>query len=254
MLEPQFLSRIEDAGIDASAPAQQRWVDGWIVRLAPEKAKRARCIHAVADGVMPLAERMAHCSALYAEAGLPLIVRITPFSRPAGLDAFLERCGFVAFDPTAVMALADVPTQASPLPVGIDLRPVGLEAFAHRVGDFRGAPVPQRRAHASRLLAAPLRWRGFELHEGGSPVACAQFALEGELVGLYDVFTVASARGRGLAGLLCAHLLAAARDLGARLAYLQVEQDNAPARSVYRRLGFTDAYAYHDRALDPSAA
>ncbi len=30
--------------------------------------------------------------------------------------------------------------------------------------------------------------------------------------------------------------------------YLQVEASNAPARRVYERLGFADAYAYHYRS------
>jgi ribosomal protein S18 acetylase RimI-like enzyme len=34
---------------------------------------------------------------------------------------------------------------------------------------------------------------------------------------------------------------------GARVGYLQVEADNAPARAIYRRLGFADAFAYHYR-------
>jgi ribosomal protein S18 acetylase RimI-like enzyme len=43
-------------------------------------------------------------------------------------------------------------------------------------------------------------------------------------------------------------MLAHAREHGARHAYLQVEGDNRPARAVYHRLGFADAYAYHYRA------
>lgn len=41
------LSRIEDAGLNASAPPQQRWLDGWLLRYCPGKAKRARCINAL---------------------------------------------------------------------------------------------------------------------------------------------------------------------------------------------------------------
>ena len=77
-------------------------------------------------------------------------------------------------------------------------------------------------------------------------------AIESDLVGLYDVFTASSSRGQGLSRRLCAHLLARAREQGARVAYLQVDAANHAARALYHRLGFADGYAYHYRAL-PSA-
>ena len=54
-----LLSRVEDAGLNASAPPQQRWLDGWLVRFSPGKAKRARCVNAVAAGRLPLDEKLA---------------------------------------------------------------------------------------------------------------------------------------------------------------------------------------------------
>jgi len=48
-------------------------------------------------------------------------------------------------------------------------------------------------------------------------LAGAQVAREGELVGLYDVFTHEPHRNRGLARLLCQHLLAEARAAGPKL-------------------------------------
>ena len=50
-------SRVEDAGLNASAPPQQRWLDGWLLRLNPGKARRARCINSVAEGRQPLNKR-----------------------------------------------------------------------------------------------------------------------------------------------------------------------------------------------------
>jgi len=85
-LDDTLLSRIEDASLNASAPPQQRWMDGWLVRLSPGKAKRARCVQAVADGRLPLPERLVLCQSVFDAAGLPAVVRITPFSRPVGLD------------------------------------------------------------------------------------------------------------------------------------------------------------------------
>jgi GNAT superfamily N-acetyltransferase len=80
--------------------------------------------------------------------------------------------------------------------------------------------------------------------------ACGQFARDADLVGLYDIFTAPAARGRGVARALCARLLQLALDEGARTAYLQVDAANAPARKVYTRLGFQDAYSYRYRSRE----
>lgn len=253
-LDTELLSRIEDAGLNASAPPQQRWIDGWLLRFSPGKAKRARCVNAVADGRLPLERRLRECAAVYAQAQLPLIVRITPFSLPTPLDATLEAQGLRRFDDTRVMVLAELPSAAPNPPAGTSIASVGLEAFAQRVGAFRESPLAQRQAHAERLLNSPVPYFAFELRDRGHVVACGQFALESDLVGLYDIYTAPHARGRGIAQSLCRHLLGEAAQRGARHAYLQVESDNHPARAAYQRLGFVDGYAYHYRAADPSVA
>lgn len=259
-LNPAFevglLSRIEDAGLNASAAPQQRWLDGWLVRFSPGKAKRARCINAVAAGRTPLAQRLAVCERLYAEVALPLIVRVTPFSQPAGLDQHLNDCGLRRFDDTLVMvaALSDETTVTDKLPPSVQIGALALEPFARRIGELRGSPLAQRQAHAERLLNSPVPFFAFELSVAGETVACGQIALEDDLVGIYDVFTAPASRGRGYATLLCRHLLASAAARGARHAYLQVDRDNSSARAVYARLGFADAYPYHYRARDPAAA
>jgi ribosomal protein S18 acetylase RimI-like enzyme len=183
-----------------------------------------------------------------------LIVRITPFSQPADLDAILAARGLARFDDTRVMVLPQL-TSASPgLPAGIEVEPIGLEQFARLVGGFRESPMAQREAHAQRLRQSPVPFFPFELREKGVVLGCGQFALEDDLAGLYDVFTLPSARGRGLARSLCTELLAEAAARGAKHAYLQVEGNNHAARAVYHRLGFADGYAYHYRTRDPSLA
>ena len=78
-------------------------------------------------------------------------------------------------------------------------------------------------------------------------LACGQTATEADVVGLYDVFTASEVRNNGWARKLCGQLLDRARQRGARVGYLQVDASNSAARSVYRRLSFNDAYAYHYR-------
>jgi len=252
-----LLSRIEDAGLNASAPPEQRWLDGWLLRFSPGKAKRARCINAVADGRLPLDERLALALAAYAEAGLPPILRITPFTAPPALPERVAALGWRRFDDTRVMAWMDVDPrpEADPLPDGLRLEPANADDYARVVGALRGSPAVQQAAHARRLARSPVPYRGVLLRGAdGAVLACGQFAREGTLVGLYDVFTAPAARGQGLARQLCRRLLAEARAEGARHAYLQVEGDNHAARAVYHRMGFRDVYGYHYRTPDPDAA
>lgn len=251
--DADLLSQVEDAGLNASAPTQQLWMDGWIVRTCPGKAKRARCINAVAPGRLPLAQKIESARALYDAAGLPMVVRITPFTQPPDLDERLAGQGWALLDRTWVMVrsgLADGAGVADgQAPAGTYWARLDGADYAQAVGALRGSPPEHCQAHADRLVTSPVRYEGQVLRRtsDGALLSCGQFAREGELVGLYDVCTHPEARGQGLASHLCARLLALAAAQGARVAYLQVDEGNQAARRVYRRLGFADRYAYHYR-------
>jgi ribosomal protein S18 acetylase RimI-like enzyme len=250
-LSIDVLSRIEDAGLNASAPPQQLWVDGWLVRLSPGKAKRARCINAVAPGRLSVEDKLNTVTALYRDAQLPLIFRLTPFTEPKDLDARLDALGWRRFDHTLVM-LCDMAQHATrdPLPAHLHLQPVGPQAFAQAIGQLRGSTPDQQQAHARRLAASPVPYRGVLVLHGEQLLACGQTAREGDRVGIYDVFTAPDARNQGMAGALCAAMLQHSAHDGARIAYLQVDMDNLPARAVYQRLGFQAGYDYHYRSPD----
>ncbi len=181
-----------------------------------------------------------------------MVVRLTPFAQPATLDAELAALGMAAFDDTRVMLCTALPTDSVSAPPGTHWRQLDAEAYAMAVGELRGSPATQRKAHAERLRAAPVPHHAVALcrEADGAVIACGQMAREAEFVGLYDVYTHAAERGRGLATAVCSHLLSLAARHGSRLAYLQVEGDNQVARRIYARLGFTDAYSYHYRSFD----
>ena len=75
--------------------------------------------------------------------------------------------------------------------------------------------------------------------EGFSTFACRP------LVNVHDVVVAAGHRGRGIAAKLFSEVEAIARERGACKLTLEVLDGNAPARALYRRLGFA---AYQ---LDP---
>lgn len=245
------MSRVEDAGLNASAPPQQRWLDGWLVRYLPGKARRARCINALAPGRLPLAEKLALAAPVYEAAKVPMIFRLTAFTQPPGLDNALAAMGYGVVDHTRVMICPQLPVAAgaSKLPAGLTWVALNGQPFAQAVGALRDSPDDHIRSHALRLAHSPVPYQGFALRReaDGVILACGQLAQEGQMVGLYDVFTHESVRGQGLSSLLCERMLAVSASQGAQLAYLQVDAENQPALKVYRRLGFADAYRYHYR-------
>jgi ribosomal protein S18 acetylase RimI-like enzyme len=270
VIEDDLLSRIEDASLNASAPPQQRWLDGWLLRYAPGKARRARCVNAVAAGRLPLAPKLHYARELFAQAGLPLVLRITRFTQPPGLDDQLAALGYVAGGHTLVwvkpgLDVAPAPehapaTSPAALPAGYAYAPLDVDAFASAAGALRGSPAAHCQSHATRLRLSPVPVQGFGIQRTDpatgqtQTVACGQVTQEADLVGVYDVVTHESCRGLGLASYLCERMLMAAALNGAKTAYLQVEATNLPAQRIYRRLGFVDGYGYHYRELPAGAA
>ena len=241
-------ARVEEAGLNALQTQRHLFYDGWLLRLSPGKAKRARSVNAHFGSTLPLAVKIAHCEALYARHALPALFRITPFDRPADLEATLAARGYEAFEQTLVMAtpLAAAPAVAPPAP-GITVADVEASAFVDIVGDLRGTPAPQREAHRERLLNSLLANRMLVVRAGGDIACAGQIVIDGELAGIYDVATAEAARGRGYATLACAALLSWASREGARAAYLQVSANNAAAIAIYRKFGFATRYTYHYR-------
>jgi len=239
-------AQVEEAGLNALQTQHQLFYDGWLLRLSPGKAKRARSVNAHFGSTLPLDVKIGHCEALYTRHGLPALFRITPFVRPVDLEAALAARGYEAFEETLVMAapLPAAPAIAPPAP-GITVADVEASAFVDIVGDLRRSPAPQREAHRERLLNSLLANRMLVVRAGGDIACAGQIVIDGELAGIYDVATAEAARGRGYATLACAALLAWASREGARAAYLQVSANNAQAVAVYRKFGFATLYTYH---------
>ena len=243
-MPPETLAlRAELAGLDASAPPQQADIDGWLIRLSPGKAKRSRCINALRQGTLPLDDLLARCKQAYDAAGLPLAVRVTPWSQPADLDSRLAAKGWGVFDAADVMVLDTL----CPEPAPVSLQALDATAYAATIGALRGSSPTAIVAQAERIANAPVSYQGFALNDdSGALLACGQMVVDGDIVGLYDIASAVQRQGH--ADRLCRALLTLAHAQGARQAYLQVGSDNETAKRLYARMGFVFAYRYHYRS------
>ena len=240
--------RIEEAGLNALQTTQQLFYDGWLLRVSAGKAKRARSVNPHFGSSLPLDAKIDHCERVYRERALPVLFRMTPFAKPVALAAVLEARGYVAFDATLVQirSLAEIPRRTPRTDVVLATPPIA--EFVEAVGELRGSTAGERAAHLERLSSTPLATCAIVANIDGCAVAAGQAAIDGGLAGIYDMMTATAWRGRGIASLIVEALLAWAARQRATHAFLQVNDDNAPALAVYRRYGFTTAYTYHYRA------
>jgi len=232
--------RLEELGLNSSAPPGQLLYDGWLLRLARGKAKRARSVNAVYASSLALDEKIEYCERLYGAVKLPALFRITPFSQPEGLDTTLERRGYGRFDETAVeSAPIDVAALAAS-----EAQPMELAAWVDAVAALRTSPGAHRQAHLARLEGMPLAKRAVAIRMNGGVLATGLTIVENDCAGLFDIITRDDARRRGHARAIVNALLRTAWELGARHAYLQVQAGNEGARRLYRQFGFAERYRY----------
>jgi RimJ/RimL family protein N-acetyltransferase len=244
------LRRLEEIGLNALQTQRQLFYDGWLLRVSPGRAKRARSVNAYFGSSRPLADKIAYCERIYEAAGLPTLFRMTPFNQPADLEAALAGRGYRAFETTLVQtAPLAVAPEVAPAP-DVELSAPDVTAFVSAVATMRRSPPEQQAAHLERLRNTPLRRHGVLASIDGVPVASGQAVLDDGMAGIFDVVTGDRHRRRGLATQVVGRLLAWAWSNGAHAAYLQVDGENAPAHAVYRKFGFVTRYTYHYRARE----
>jgi ribosomal protein S18 acetylase RimI-like enzyme len=239
--------RLEELSLNSSAPPGQLLYDGWLLRMAPGKAKRPRSVNAFYASTLALEDKVRYCERLYGAARLPTLFRITPFAHPADLDAELGRLGYGRFETTSVQSTS---ISAGGIDRAPDASVMNLRAWVDAVGDLRGTPPEHRATHLARLEGMPLPVRGVAVERDGRVIATGLTIVEDDCAGLFDIATHEQARRQGHARTVVASLLRAARSMGARHAYLQVSAGNAPAIALYREFGFRERYTYWYRGRE----
>lgn len=239
------LRRVEEVALNALQTQRQLFYDGWLLRVSPGKARRARSVNAHFGSTLPLARKIDYCERLYEQRDLPVLFRITPFVQPPDLEAALVARGYEAFDTTLVQLMRLDRPPASPATSDFVVTAPAVDTFADAVALLQGSSAQQRHAYFERLKESPLKTRALLAHFDGRPVGVGTVMLEDGLAGVFSMATAPDMRARGVASALLSSLLTWAWEQGAAHAYLQVDGQNHRALAVYRRFGFTTAYTYH---------
>jgi len=240
---------IERASLWGWPPERTAGVGGWLLRQGGTSTRRQNSVQALEfSGELPLGRAVAEVEAWYAGHGQRACFQLTDISQPPWLDAFLAERGYRRVAPSEVCIRPLEVVPAEPEHVVLEGRPTAFVMQALVDPRMSGA----ERAARARLFNRIRRPHGFAIREqGGEPVAGGLVVVDGKLAGIAAMRTSATTRRQGHARAVLDRLLGWARAMGAELAYLQVERDNAPARALYGQAGFRRLYGYHYRIATP---
>ena len=242
MIEPADIEAIERATLEAVAPEALLEFDGWLVGLDPGSIRRAASAAPLRHELTADAVALDRIEAAYQAQGLLPAFRLA--DRP-GLEAMaqdLTRRGYVSEQPTLVMVadIADVLTVTDQRPAEVTAQPEAAWASVFLSEGFDPVDGADRVRALTRLPDA----RFGQVIEGGRTVAVGCGSYSHGWASFHGMRTDMIQRGKGYAGRVLAGLAAEAEARGIRRAFLQVEEKNTGAQSLYRRAGFEVAWRY----------
>jgi GNAT superfamily N-acetyltransferase len=239
---------MEERAFRAWPAGEVRVLGGWRLRHTGGVTRRANSVWPnELEGALSIERRIEEVAAFYAARGQRALYQLSGVARPDGLDEELARRGYTREAPVSVQVVDACDARPAPAP-GIEVRidealtPEWFQISAHQ-GRF--ATV----ADVYRGLLERLRGRSlFALGlDHGVPAAVGVGVMDGGWLGISSMLTVAAHRRRGLGAAVLGALATAASARGCAHLYLQVELENHPARALYRRAGFREAYQTHYR-------
>lgn len=234
--------RLEDLFLNAMAVAEQVLYDGWLLRYAPHDVKRSRSVNVIAEGRLPLEDKLDHCEMFYVGQGQAPLYRVTSVEPPA-LDAALDGRRYRRFDESLVVA-APLQEPIDPRPGDLRFEAVDARRFAEAHAALAGLPPEAQAAHERRLTYSPLPQFRLIAWDGDILSGCALSMREDTDAGIFDVVVADSRRGKGFGRALCAYLMEQGRLWGAERAWLAVMAANDEALRLYKGLGFRECYRY----------
>ena len=244
------LEYIESLSLNHWPALHTKEIDGWKLRTANGFTKRANCVSTLPGSTENISEKIAQCEQYYRAIQQPTIFKLTPFSEP-NLDETLEQLNYSKQDASLVMMMSlehFQPVDMSNLQVSDDLQfsllhHISLKWIEHYC-QLSGTSEHLIPTIIDMLAAIQGDIICISCTLNDEIVAVGLAVVDNQYISLYNVVTVEHHRNKGIAGALITKLLNAGIQKGALTSYIQVLSDNAPARHLYKKLGYREQYSY----------
>lgn len=236
------IEAIERATVGAVAPLETLEIGGWLVALDSGTIRRAGSAVPLSHEVEADPAVLDAIEAAYAERGLKPAFRIAD---EPGLDAVREELaqrGY-GFEQPTLVKVGEPAAMIAAARGEAALVTSAPDAGWARVFTSEGFDPADGANRVAALTRSPDAVYG-GIAEGGRTLAVGVAAFGHGWASVHGMRTDAAHRGEGLAGRVLAGLAGAAQARAIERVFLQVEEANVGARSLYRRAGFTKAWRY----------
>jgi ribosomal protein S18 acetylase RimI-like enzyme len=230
------VDQLELAAAATWSPDITAVVDGWRLSSNGGFCRRSNSATAIGLAETSLVAKRA-VTAWLADRGAPLVIRVTPLTDPTTAESCERNWYLDPRDETIVMARSIDERPVTPDVTTIDPRDAGfIDEFFSLNGRRPGDDDTWVRMVGRIAPEASGLW------VDGAAVGFV--AVSGSLAFTYGVAVDVDAQRQGLGTMMMSAAEAWAAERGARAMALQVLGTNEPARGLYQRLGYSEAYRY----------
>lgn len=240
------IKAIEDLSLNAWPSYQMQVYDGWILRFSHFYTHRTNSVEELGPSTLPLTDKITYCEGIYNYWHSPTVFKITPLSNP-DLDQALDQRHY------QIEHITDVMTMILSDPIYIEethdfsvhiqnkITPEWIQGLFHLKGT--SDPIHQKIV-PSMYAAIPKDVIAASIWDQDQCIATGLGILDRDYIGIYAIHVSDKYRHKGYGRAIVKTLLSAGQKAGAAKAYLQVVADNAPAKHLYRKIGFSQLYTY----------
>jgi ribosomal protein S18 acetylase RimI-like enzyme len=250
-LSPADVESIERATLAAMPPSASEEHEGWLLAFDPGTVGRAHSAvplrHEAPDGRL-----VEVIESRYAAHGLPPVLRLARVPGFSSFQSQLSETGWHKAKPTLVQVARAADVAALPQAAQVEVAGAMTDGWTALFLGEGFDPVDAesrlgilRRAQASLFASVVLE---------GRVAAVGSACFSHGWASVHGMRTAPGFRGRGLAGSILSRFAREAMARGMERIFLQVEEGNLAAQSLYRRAGFASAWAYDywKQAVRPS--
>lgn len=240
-----MIQKIEELSMNAFPALSTMLVNGWVVRFGKGYSRRANSVNIIYPCSVEVRDNISLCEEMYKAQNLNTVFKLTERKQDFDMDVLLEGLGYGYEAKTNIM-LKNI--KNAEIDEETNTQVVIYREFRE---DWLKAYMTMNNANPEHFTTIEKIIRSIQpqtyyacIIEDGVISAVGLGVGEQKYVGMFDICVDKEKRRRGLGEKIMKKLIYEAAKDGYEYSYLQVVDDNEPAKKLYEKLGYKKQYSY----------